>query len=311
MKVIDLERMRNLNSTNSDGSPTYDNVSKAICKLNDINTLLLIHSLADEHRRDARGRLHIRIDYEDLYERLKLIKSHLPGPRYINSSIGVFLDDLLPCNGMITDCGIDARHLRKAVEYLQRTNTTQFERMMEPEFSDQLNEFTSNLSNPAFLENIFKYTIRQLRKIDTEDYTIDEIDTNVPNYTDSLKSFQEAPNPFRDKNAFPLKLDGNDIFIREESDTEIETYQIYYNIGEDDEEVSLLAYDGQEVFDYDGARIRMIFTKKSPLLSDGEYLFFSFNTVTATLIIYKQNPRTIWRRIQFYQYHNIPTNGLP
>jgi hypothetical protein len=305
MKLIDLERTRNLKSISSDGSPMFDNVSKAICKLNDISTLLLKHSLADARRRDARGRLHILIDYEDLHRRLKLIKSHLPGPQYINSRVGVFLDDLLPCNDLITDCCIDTRRLRNAVEYLQQTNTSQFEKMMEPQFDENLNEFTSELSNPSFLKRVFEYMIKQLRKIDIEDETIDEYDEDIPNYTDSLQHREEKPDPFKDKNAFPLKLDGKEIFIREESDTEFESYQIYYSIDENDE-VSLLAYDGQEVYDYDGARIRMIFTKNSPLTSEGEDLYFSFNTMTATLIIYKQTPRNIWRRVQFHQFHNTP-----
>ena len=306
MKFIDIERMINLNSEE------LNNATKAICKLSDIGQLLLQNSLAELGKSPRTP-----IDYKLLHERLRNIKRELYGHTDINLSSSVFLDDVLPFDDSIKDCRINSPMMNKVVESLIQSHPSQYERMMDGKFSENLDVFTSNLSNPMYLKKVFNYILMEINKSARHHDSIDPDDKDIPNYQAVLVTPLQVLNPaqqrIKNHNVFPLKFGEDHISIHWHDSPNDKLWEIYYEIDENDDDVSLIAFDGNEVRAYDGTKLSKIYSNGSPLLSKegGPELYFSFNPVTAVLLIYEPNPTktneyTVLRRIYFHQYHKSP-----
>jgi hypothetical protein len=302
MKFIDMERTLNLNSEE------YDTVTKTVCKLNDIGTLLLRNSLAEIGKNPRKP-----IDFNLLHERLIKIKAKLPGPSYINEKNSAFLDDVLPHDDSIKHVGIDALHLKSYVQELKENNPERYEKMSNVEFSETLDEFTLNLSNPQYLKKVFNYTLMEINKSARDVPTVDQDDINIPQYQAVLVTHPSDQNPAQKRmegpNVFPLKLGEDHISIHDDSSNKL--WGIYFEISEDDS-VTLLAYNGSEVQTYNGSKIEMIYSRGVPLLSrkSGRNLYFSLNTTTAALSIYensstKPDEFELTKKLysQHWQYH--------
>lgn len=298
MKFIDIERMINLNSKE------LDNAVKAVCKLSDIGQLLLQNSLAEMGKRRQ-----IFIDYGLLHERLRHIKKELFKSTNINSSSGVFLDDVLPFDDSFKDCRIDFPRLIKFVNSLIESHPSQYEKMTDLKFNENLDVFTSNLSNPLYLKKVFTYILMQINKSADQSDSIDLHDMDIPNYqtllVTPLPELNSAQQRIKSHNVFPLKFGKDYISIYWHD----KLWEVYYEIVENDD-VSLIAFDGNEVRAYDGTKPSMIYSNGSQLLSKSSslQLYFSFNETTAVLRIYEPNPKkmgdfVLLKQIYFHEYH--------
>jgi hypothetical protein len=231
----------------------------------------------------------------------------------MNQSSDVFLDEVLPYDDLIKDSRINSERMVSIISILKQSNPTQYEKMMAHKFSEDLDTFTSNLSNPLYLKKVFNYTLMEINKSARYHDKIDPDDMDIPKHqveSAAPHDRSESHKRMEKSNVFPLKIGQDQISIHNESHDKL--WDIYYEIDENDE-VSLIAYDGHEACDYDGSKIAMIYSRGLPLLSkdNGHNLYFSFNQYTAVLVIYMPTPMkkdeyTILKRIYFHQYHKTP-----
>jgi hypothetical protein len=170
MKFIDIERMFCLKLGD------IDNETKAIRKLSDIGYLLFRNQLIYQGIINIDPEYDFEINCKLLHARLRRIKSNLPRDT-------VFLDETLPYTNDFINAGVWSTAISKSM--WEDSNPSQYKKMATDEFGRNLDIFISKMSDPAYLEKVFHYTIMEINRSELRSSGIDEQDMNAPYFNQS------------------------------------------------------------------------------------------------------------------------------